>query len=228
MFDGEGVIHALWSCKQLLVIWENDAELMKCTRKKLTLFVDLLAVLLTRKDRVDVDLLAMILWLIGSRRNAARLGEPAIEYNQIQTRAVLYLLEYKFAQVRDRRVEADNLRATRWIPPAPSLYKINFDGAVFSDVGTTDLGIVICDSCRRVIGSLANRIPITTSATTVEALACIRALILAKELSIFVTVFKGDVVPVWVSRPTRPHLAFCLFYFFLDQWSSASCIVYGT
>nr|POF10780.1 hypothetical protein CFP56_03450 [Quercus suber] len=48
----------------LLVIWEDDAELMKC-RKKLILFADLLAVLLTRKDRVDVDLLAMILWLIG-------------------------------------------------------------------------------------------------------------------------------------------------------------------
>nr|POF21736.1 hypothetical protein CFP56_78720 [Quercus suber] len=64
MFDGEDMIHALWSCKQLLVIWEDDAELMKC-RKKLILFADLLAVLLTRKDRVDVDLLAMILWLIG-------------------------------------------------------------------------------------------------------------------------------------------------------------------
>lgn len=87
--------------------------------------------------------------------------------------------------MRDRRVEADNLRATRWIPPAPALYKINFDGAVFSDVGTAGLGVVICDSCGRVIGSLAKHIPIPTSAATVEALACIRALILAKELKHF-------------------------------------------
>lgn len=63
----------------MLFIWGNDAELMKCTKKKLILFADLLAVLLMRKDRVDVDLLAMILWLIGSRRNATQLGEPVIE-----------------------------------------------------------------------------------------------------------------------------------------------------
>lgn len=59
-------------------------------------------------------------------------------------------------------------------------------------MGTAGLGIVICDSCGRVMGSLAKHIPIPTAAATVEALACRRALILAKELSIFVTMFKGD------------------------------------
>ena len=42
------------------------------------------------------------------------------------------------------------------------------------------------------IGALSERISIPTSAATVEALACLRALIFAKESSIFETVFEGD------------------------------------
>lgn len=54
------------------------------------------------------------------------------------------------------------------------------------------LGVVIRDSCGRVVGALAEQIPITTSAAMVEALACRRALIFAKELNLLDIVFKGD------------------------------------
>ncbi|XP_075642157.1 uncharacterized protein LOC142613591 [Castanea sativa] len=53
------------------------------------------------------------------------------------------------------------------------------------------LGVVIRDSSDQVIGALAERIPIPMSVATVEALACRRALIFAKELCIFETVFEG-------------------------------------
>ena len=54
------------------------------------------------------------------------------------------------------------------------------------------LGVVIHDSYGRVIGSLAERIPLPISAAMVEALACRRALLFAKELCIFDAVFEGD------------------------------------
>ena len=52
--------------------------------------------------------------------------------------------------------------------------------------------MVIRDSCGRVVGALAERIPIPISAAIVEALACRRALIFAKELNLMDTVFGGD------------------------------------
>ncbi|KAK9992310.1 hypothetical protein SO802_027295 [Lithocarpus litseifolius] len=52
------------------------------------------------------------------------------------------------------------------------------------------VGVVIRDSCGRAASALAERIPIPTSAAIVEALACRRALIFAKELNLMDTVFK--------------------------------------
>ena len=58
--DGEDMIHALWSCRWLMVIWGADEGMMKFTKQKHILFADFWAVLLLKKDRVDVDLLAVI------------------------------------------------------------------------------------------------------------------------------------------------------------------------
>ena len=54
------------------------------------------------------------------------------------------------------------------------------------------LGVVIHDSCGRVIGALAERIPIPTSPAIVEALTCQRAMVFAKELNLMDIVFEGD------------------------------------
>ena len=72
-----------------------------------------------RKDRLDIDLLAMIMWLIWGRRNAARIGESVLEYHQIRAKAELYLLDFKTAQKDDRRLTAIVIRA----PPFPMISK---------------------------------------------------------------------------------------------------------
>nr|POF05551.1 hypothetical protein CFP56_18066 [Quercus suber] len=59
-------------------------------------------------------------------------------------------------------------------------------------VEATELGIVIRDSFGRVISSLAKRVPLPSLVATVEALACRRALLFAKELCIFKAVVEGD------------------------------------
>lgn len=78
------------------------------------------------------------------------------------------------------------------MPPISPLYKINFDGTLFSDMGAAGLGVVIHDSCGQVVGALAKSISIPKSTATVEAVACRWALTFAKELSIFETVYEGD------------------------------------
>ena len=145
--DGEDTIHALWSCRRLFVIWED--------KYKFLLFADLLAYLFTRKDSLDIDLLAVIMWLIWGRRNAACMNESIFEYHQIWTKVEVYLLDFKTAQKDGRRIAAAVMRAPRWIPPISNHFKINFDGVVFSELDAAGLGVVIHDSCGRVVGALA-------------------------------------------------------------------------
>ena len=72
-FDGEDLIHALWKCRRLLMVWETDEEIMKLIRQKFISFTDLWVALISKKDRLNVDLLAVTFWLVWSRRNAARI-----------------------------------------------------------------------------------------------------------------------------------------------------------
>ena len=188
--DGEDTIHALWSCKWLMVVWEADEEMMKFTKQKHILFADFWVVLLLKKDRVDVDLLVVIFWLFWNRRNAEQMGESILNYHQIRARVDLYLL-FKSTKVCERRVVAEGISTVRWRPPNPNYYKINFDGAVFSDVEAASLGVVICDSYGRVIGSLAECVPLLTSVTTVEALACRGLYCLPRSCAFLMQCLKG-------------------------------------
>ena len=114
----------------------------------------------------------------------------------------------------ERRVVAEGISIVKWRPPNPNYYKINFDGAVFFEVEAASLGVVICDSYGRVIGSLAEYVPLLTSVATVEALACKRALLFAKELCIFDTIFERDaelIIKALLSKEVH-HLSMVMLY----------------
>ena len=104
----------------------------------------------------------------------------------------MFLQDFKAAKEEDRRVAAAVSRFPRWIPPIPDQFKINFDGAVFSDLDAVGLGVVVRDSRGKVLGVVAERIPIPNSPAIVEALACRRAMIFARELSLPDAIFEGD------------------------------------
>nr|POE90944.1 hypothetical protein CFP56_05317 [Quercus suber] len=127
-----------------------------------------------------------------TRRNSTRVGDSIVEYHHIRAKAEVFLLDFQSAQELDQRISTACSRAVRWMPPISPLYKINFDGALFSDLSAAGLDVVIHDSCGHIVGALAERIPIPMSAATVEALACRRALYFAKEFSICELVCEKD------------------------------------
>ena len=121
-----------------------------------------------------------------------RLDESTVDYLHIRSKAEVFLQDFKAAKEEDRRVAAAVSRFPRWIPPIPDQFKINFDGAVFSDLDAVGLGVVVRDSRGKVLGAVAERIPIPNSPAIVEALACRRAMIFARELSLPDAIFEGD------------------------------------
>lgn len=80
----------------------------------------------------------------------------------------------------------------RWKPPDSSVYKVNFDGALFLDQRCADLGVVVRDSTGLVIVALSQRLKLTGSAIMVEALAAHKAICFALELSLHRVVIEGD------------------------------------
>ncbi|XP_050290614.1 uncharacterized protein LOC126728906 [Quercus robur] len=84
----------------------------------------------------------------------------------------------------------------KWSPPDESVYKINFDAAVFEEQGSAGLGVVVRDLAGLVISTLSQKIRFPGLAVMVEALVACRAVFFAKEISVFRVVVEGDSLQV--------------------------------
>ncbi|XP_075670196.1 uncharacterized protein LOC142639958 [Castanea sativa] len=80
----------------------------------------------------------------------------------------------------------------QWLPPPPSIYKVNFHGATFIDTDSAGLGVVARDLDGMVIASLSERIRLPPTIADLEALACRRAILFALEIGLQDVVFEGD------------------------------------
>ena len=79
-----------------------------------------------------------------------------------------------------------------WSPPPTNSLKVNFDGALFKDIGKVGLGVVIRNNQGQAIASLSEQIPLPFSSDVVEALAAARAISFARELGCFSFILEGD------------------------------------
>ena len=80
----------------------------------------------------------------------------------------------------------------QWHPPKFPYYKANFDAAVFRQSSLTRIGVIILDNKGEAIGALSMPIPLSNSIDVLEALACHRALLFAKQIGLRQVVFEGD------------------------------------
>ena len=85
---------------------------------------------------------------------------------------------------------------TRWAQPKNGLYKVNYDAAIFDSLGYAGLGVVIRDSAGQIIATLSQKIGLPHSVETAEALAALRVVVFAKELSVFKVIMEGDCLKV--------------------------------
>ena len=189
----EDTIHALWSCPVLRPVWETGDLTRKFLKYKFSSFADLLDLSFRFKEETDMNLLAVLFWSIWEKRNTDRERGCVSSLHDIRSRAVHFLQEFASAQLATRHLHVSGpAQRVRWTPPISPHYKVNYDGALFNDLGAVGLGVIIRDSDGCVIGALAERISLPSSVATVEALACRRAVQFALELSVFDAIFEGD------------------------------------
>jgi len=96
-------MHTLWYCSSLLVIWKDDAMLMKLFQYKFHGFDALLSLLFSMRDRINMDRIAMIFWLIWHDRNSARLKDQGVGLFRIREKAKDLFADFLEAQVPQAR-----------------------------------------------------------------------------------------------------------------------------
>ena len=138
--------------------------------------------------------MAMVMWTIWHRRNQLRVSINDSPKAQVLQRASQALATFQQSQqslIHHLAITQPQPRA-QWLPPLANCLKLNFDGAVFLELGKSCLGVVVHDCQGNAIASLLEQAPLSFSSDIVEAMAATRAMTFAQELGIAEFMLEGD------------------------------------
>ena len=115
--------------------------------------------------------MAMVMWMIWHQRNQLRVTTSTFPKAQIFQQASNALATFQ----QNQRTFINHAEVTRpqhsvqWRPPPTNCLKLNFDGAVFLELGKAGLGVVVHNCHGNAIPSLLEQALLPFSPVIVEA-----------------------------------------------------------
>ena len=129
----------------------------------------------------------MVARAVWNGRNSLKFGHPTIAVDCISSKASAMLQEFLAVQASPVPTPT-----TQWRPPEYPFFKANFDAAVFKSSSSAGINVIIRDGMGEAIGALTMPIPLANSVATMEALACHKAVLFAKEIGLLDMIFEGN------------------------------------
>nr|POE75016.1 isoform 5 of dol-p-man:man(7)glcnac(2)-pp-dol alpha-1,6-mannosyltransferase [Quercus suber] len=170
---------------------------------QLASFRDLFQDILLLKSPKFAKLFAFIAWSIWFKSNAQRVGSLTILISKIYKDVVERRQEYQMVQ--DSPLPSPLVaHPAHWLPHSLNQYKANCDGAVFRDINSAGLGVVIRDSVGLIIATLSERICLPSTVDELEALACRRVVAFALKNGLHEVAFEGDSEVVFKQLNAKP------------------------
>ena len=90
--EHENTMHALWSCKNILTVWEANFGWLRKDFRAVVSFSDLVSLVGDHSKRLE--LFASVAWSIWCRRNKLRCNEPCVPLEKILDSAASLLTEF--------------------------------------------------------------------------------------------------------------------------------------
>ena len=130
-------------------------------------------------------------WLIWNQRNTLMHGGVIQDPGRLNQRARDYLEEFRMAQVQ-LGILGTCGSVEAWRPPVGSLYKVNFDAAVFTNSNSSGFGVVVRNNLGEILAAMSTKGPAVGDSEEAEVLACRRALEFAVDASFAKLEIEGD------------------------------------
>ncbi|XP_030924761.1 uncharacterized protein LOC115951750 [Quercus lobata] len=195
---GQHVWAKLWNLHvptKIKDVWAgSQVRLQKHTRDQgdtLQLFESLLE----RLPVTEFELFLVQAWLIWNQRNTIVYGGKLKDPNWLNKRAVEFLQEFQQAQDK-LDIPATQPSVTVWQPPPTSVFKLNFDAAVFAELKCSGFGAIIRNGKGKVMAAMLIKGPPVADSEEAEVLACRKALEFAIDVRFTDLIIEGDNVNV--------------------------------
>ena len=190
--ESEMAIHAVWECATLDEIWEAVPGFEDRRQHSISNTIDLISVLHEKKKNLEI--MAMVMWTIWYLHNQLQVSSNEFPRSQVLHQATPSLAIFQQSQQSICQPSAMPRPPphAQWSPPQPNCFKLNFDGAMFPELGKAGLSVVVHDSQGTMIASLSEQAPMPYSSDIAEAMAATRALVFAQELDIDAFVLERD------------------------------------
>ena len=137
--EAEDEVHAVWNCDCIHAVWEVPFAVARTKNPRMNSMSDLVSFI---ADEIrELDKFAMKAWVVWQRRNKLQLKEENTPIHKVYNFAMSLLTE--FQQKKKRPTSQRQSKQNRWLPPPPNSVKINFNGAVFSELKEAGVGVVV-------------------------------------------------------------------------------------
>ncbi|KAK9988632.1 hypothetical protein SO802_028871 [Lithocarpus litseifolius] len=139
----ESVVHALWECGAARDVWAGSLKILQKGESGMVDMLQLMEYLLERVESHDMEVVLVQAWLIWNQRNRVVHGGKFHDPSWLNNRAIEFLEEFWTASLLLGLAHGGQSFRDTWQPPPPSLFKLNFDAALFSALNRSGFGAVI-------------------------------------------------------------------------------------
>ena len=187
----EDTLHALWSCLSLSQVWSHDQSWQSCYTRTFQSFRDLVELIIN--EGLDLANFTTIVWMVWHRRNALRTTNKLFLIQQMLPEVQAVRAAYvRSIPPKPLHFSVRGSKRVIWKPPPWARLKVNFDGAVFREDDSTDVGAVIRDEQGFTVAAMVEKIPLPYSINVVEVLAAIKALRFVGDIGLESFILEGD------------------------------------
>ena len=182
--------HALWDCYVAAEVWREVGVNLPVLKQPMKNFVDVVWSFKERDGVSDWELFAITAWMIWNNRNVFKHEERGKDPKRIAMEAREYAKEV--AEVPQAPCCSQVPVKSFWRPPQLGSFKINVDGAMFTNLKSCGIGVVIRNEVGQIMGALSRNLPFPLGVLEVEAKAIEEGINLARDLGLWEVEIESD------------------------------------